>query len=101
MKYLLILAFCLCGALATPIENETSPDELATDLDFVEDVMDEVEDFDVEDLEDEGNVTRLSTIVEILKILINKNSINCILLHRFSLFYLILIISTIFSTFLL
>ena len=48
-----------------------------------------------------GNVT----IVEILKILvqnfIDKNPINCILLHKFSLFYLILIISTIFSTFLL
>ena len=72
MKYLLILAFCLCGALATPIEVETSPDELATELDFVEDIMDEVEDLDVEDLEDEGNVTRLSTIVEILKILIQN-----------------------------
>ena len=34
--------------------------------------MDEVEDLDVEDLEDEGNVTRLSTIVEILKILTQK-----------------------------
>ena len=52
-----------------------------------------------------GNVTRLSTIVEISKIwskiFSNKNPINCILLHKFSLFYLILIISTIFSTFLL
>ena len=50
-------------------------------------------------------MTRLSTIVEILKILItnfiNKNPINCILLHKFSRFSLILIISTIFSTFLL
>ena len=72
MKYLLILAFCLCGALATPIEDKTSPDELATELDFVEDIMDEVEDLDVADLEDEGNVTRLSTIVEILKILIQN-----------------------------
>ena len=39
-----------------------------------------------------GNVTRLSTIVEILKILfqnfIDKNPINCISLHKFSLFYL-------------
>ena len=45
-----------------------------------------------------GNVTRLSTIVEILKILIqnfiNKNPINCFLLHKFSIFYLSLIIFT-------
>ena len=34
--------------------------------------MDEEEDLDVEDLEDEGNVIRLSTIVEILKILIQN-----------------------------
>ena len=34
--------------------------------------MDEVEDLDVEDLEDEGNVPRLSTIVEILKKIFQK-----------------------------
>jgi len=55
MKNLLILAFCLCGALATPIiENETSPDEMtaeltspnemATELDFAEEITGEAED---------------------------------------------------------
>ena len=53
-----------------------------------------------------GNVTRLFKIVEILKTWSkffsnNKNAINWISLHKFSLFYLILIISTIFFTFLL
>ena len=52
---MLILVFCLYGALATPIiENETSPDEMtaeltspdemATELDFAEEIMDEEED---------------------------------------------------------
>ena len=43
-----------------------------------------------------STVTRVSTIVEFLKnwstIFSNKNSINCILLHKFSLFYTILAI---------
>ena len=42
----------------------------------------------------EDNVTRFSTIVEILKIcstiFSNKNTVNCVLLHKFSLFYTIL-----------
>ena len=71
MKYLLILAFCLCGALATPIiENETSPDEMtaeltspdemtaeltspdemATELDNAEEITEEAED-EIEDEE--------------------------------------------------
>ena len=61
MNYLWILAFCLCGALATPIiENETSPDEImtaeltspdemATELDFAEEITEEAE----EKIEDE------------------------------------------------
>ena len=45
MKNLLILAFCLCGALATPIiEDETQPDEMAPELNFVEERDDELVD---------------------------------------------------------
>ena len=51
MNYLWILAFCLCGALATPItEDETQPDEMATELDIVEERDDEL----VDKIEDEG-----------------------------------------------
>ena len=51
MKYLLILAFCLCGALATPVtEDESLPDKMATELDIVEERDDEL----VDKIEDEG-----------------------------------------------
>jgi len=51
MNYLWILAFCLCGALATPItEDETQPEEMATELDIVEERDDEL----VDKIEDEG-----------------------------------------------
>ena len=37
MNYLWILAFCLCGALATPVtEDETQPKEMASELDIIE-----------------------------------------------------------------
>ena len=42
MNYLWILAFCLCGGLATPItKDETLPDEMATELDIVEEKVDD------------------------------------------------------------
>merc|ERR1712066_5972 len=45
MNYLWILAFCLCGGLATPIiKDETSLDQMATELEFVEEIKDEVMD---------------------------------------------------------
>jgi len=51
MNYLWILAFCLCGALATPVtEDESLPDKMATELDIVEERDDEL----VYKIEDEG-----------------------------------------------
>ena len=51
MNYLWILAFCLCGALAIPItEDETQPEEMASELDIVEERDDEL----VDKIEDEG-----------------------------------------------
>ena len=45
MNYLWILAFCLCGGLATPItEDETLPAEMATELGIVEERDDELVD---------------------------------------------------------
>jgi len=53
MNYLWILAFCLCGALATPItDDETLPDEMASELDIVEERDDELMD-KIEDEEEE------------------------------------------------
>ena len=56
MNYLWILAFCLCGGLATPItKDETLHDEMATELEErVDELVDKIEDVDQDKIMDEG-----------------------------------------------